>query len=186
MQQMDTNSALSERTFVPAEIPHPIEFLRETHERQKRFCGQLGTLADDIWQLGHEKLALSLLEIATVDIAKNSKDQSELLAPALLRCCGAQAGPRRVVSDMVRRHHSIARLATSTIDGLDLLASGEMPPVPIQFILSALQLTEDLNRNLDWEDEVLLPLVASLSAEDQRHLGTALVRRRRRDHPGMN
>lgn len=173
-----TLPALSERMANPAGFLSPIEFLREDHERQRWFCEQLVALTDDIWQSGHEKLAASLSDFAIVDIANNSKDESELLAPALLRCCVSEAGPGDVVADMVRRHKGVAVLATPIVDGLDLLASGKVPSSPTQFIVSALQLVEILNRNLDWADQVLLPLAASrLTDADQTDLGSAMARR---------
>ena len=187
MQQIEMFPASIGRISVPLGAPHPIGHLRAEHERQRRFCEQLGTLADDIWQLGHEKLALSLLEFATVDIANNIEDQCELLAPALLRVCPSEAGPTKIVTEMVRRHHFIATSATPTIDGLDRPASGEIPPVPIQFILSALRLVEVLGRNLDWEENVLLPLVGSrLTEADQRDLRSSTARRRLCDLFGID
>jgi len=187
MQQLEMFPTPAGRSSVPVEVPHPIELLRGEHERQRRFCRQLGTLADDIWQLGHERLALSLLEFATVDIANNMEDQCKLLAPALLRSCVAEAGPTEVVTEMVGRHHGVASLVTSTIDGLDRIASGGVPAVPIHFILSALQLVEVLGRDLDWQEEVLLPVVASrLTEADQRDLRSAMARRRLRDPFGMD
>lgn len=177
MEQIKTYSALSDSTSISANFLHPIVFLRGQHVRQRTFCEQLGTLTDDVWQSGRENLALSLLDLATVDIVNNSKDKSELLASALLRCCVSQAETKKVVTDMVCRHHEIATRAISTIDGLDRLASSKVLPMPIHFILSALQLVEVLSRNICWEEDLLLPLLASgLTGADQRDLGSAILK----------
>jgi hypothetical protein len=160
MEQMKTHSGLSNCTSISAYFLHPGEFLQGQHEIQRAFCEQLGTLADDIWQLGHENLALSLLERGTVDIVNNFEGNSELLASAFLRCSVPQAELNKVVTDMVRRRHNITTRATSTIDGLDRLAAGKMLSMPTHFILSAFQLVEVLSRNIDWEKDILLPLVA--------------------------
>ncbi len=163
----------------PAEFLRPIEFLRSDHERQRSFCDQLGVLVDDIHQPGHQKLAASLLEFAINDLSCSMEDEEELLAPALMRRCAPEEGPKAVVADMLRQHRSVAILAAQTIDGLDRLVAGSLPLGPLDFILSALQFAEILRRHLDWEDGVLLPLAVSrLTEEDQKSLGSSMARRR--------
>lgn len=168
MQLNETLSALAKVSTDRADFFNPIEMLRGEHERQREFCGRLLALADDIWQLGHEKLAASLLDFAVVDMADNMDDQTELLAQALLRRRVPETASRGVVNEMIHRHQGVATLATPTIDGLNRLAKGDVPPVPTQFILSALGLVETLRQNLDWEETVLLPLVASSLTEADR------------------
>ena len=175
MQPSDT---LSDRTTDLAGYLRPIEFLRAEHNRQRLFCEQLVAFAHDTRQLGHEEIAASLLDFATVDVAINMEDESELLGPALLRCRISEASPKEVVMDMGRRHHDVATLVALTIDGLDRLASGNLPLVPRHFAMSVLGLVEIIRQNLDWEDSVLLPLAAQwLTAADQRVLGLAMAQR---------
>ncbi len=109
MQPIKMLTAVFEHTTDTTGFFHPIEFLRGENERQRWFCDQLVTLSDDIWQLGHEKLAASLLDFAIVDIANNMEDESELLVPALLRCCVLEDGPGQVVTEMLSRHQGTAR-----------------------------------------------------------------------------
>lgn len=178
MRTIETLPAPSDRTTDRADFRHPIEFLCGEHERQRWFCEQLVTLAEDIRQLGHENLAASLLDFAIVDIANNMDDEANLLGPALLHRCVSETGPRDVVTELGSRHQSVATLVALTIDGLDRLASGDVPLVPRHFIMSILGLVEMLMQNLDWEDNVLLPLAAlRLTVVDQRDLGLAMARR---------
>jgi hypothetical protein len=130
MRTIETLPALWEHATDLAAFLHPIEFLRGEHERQRWFCEQLVTLADDIRQSGHENLAASLLDFAIVDIANNMDDEDKLLAPALLQHCVSETGPRDVVTEMGCRHQSVATLLAPTVDGLDRLALGELPFVP--------------------------------------------------------
>ncbi len=171
----------------PAEFLRPIEFLRSDHERQRSFCERLGALVDDIHQPGRQEIAASLLEFAITDLSWSMEDEEELLAPALMRRCALEEGPKAVVADMLRQHHSAATLAAQTIDGLDRLIAGSLPLRPLDFILSALQLAEILRRHLDWEDGILLPLAVSrLTEEDQKRLGSSMARRRGMSLPSVH
>lgn len=163
----------------PVEFLRPIEFLFSDHERQRSFCKRLDALVDDIHQPGNQKIAASLLEFAINDMSWAVEDEEELIAPALMRRCAPEKGPKAVVADMFRQHRSVAILAAKTIDGLDRLVAGSLPVGPLNFILSALQFAEILRRHLDWEDGVLLPLsVSRLTEEDQISLGSSMARRR--------
>jgi hypothetical protein len=163
----------------PVEFLRPIEFLFSDHERQRSFCKRLDALVDDIHQPGHQKIAASLLEFAINDMLWAVEDEEELIAPALIRRCAPEKGPRAIVADMRRQHRCVAILAAKTIEGLDRLVAGSLPIGPLDFILSALQFAEILRRHLDWEDGVLLPLSLSrLTEEDQKSLGSLMARRR--------
>ena len=172
MRSSETRASPLGAAIDPAELLRPIVPVRSDHDRQRSFCARLGALVDDIHQPGHEKIAASLLEFAIKDLSWSVADEEELLAPALMRRCAPQDGPKTVAADMFRQHQSAATLAAQTIDGLDRLAAGSLPLRPLHFILSALQLEEILRRHLDRDDGVPLRLSVSRPTEtDQKSLG---------------
>lgn len=164
------------------DIPHmrqPVELLRRDHLQQRLFCKKIGALVDDLHQPRNQKLALSLRGFLTVNLSRCREDWEELVAPALMRRCREEDDAEAVLRELRRRHHSESAAAARIVDGLNDLVVGSVPPTPLEFIVSGLQIVEILENNIDWENAVLLPLAAlRLNKDDQDSLAFLMVMRR--------
>lgn len=162
----------------PHVFVEPVEFIKLDHDRQRSFCAQLASLADDISQNDFDTLAESLLRFLLVDVSLNIEDEEEVLEPLLLSRCLPEDCFQGISRLMRKRHRESAGLAAKTGDGLDELAAGRVPETPLGFIISALSLVDSMTHNLDWEDRVLLPLAdVRLKESDRIELGEALAQR---------
>jgi hypothetical protein len=154
----------------------PISALRYEHERCRRGCAKLGSLVDDMWQPGHERMA-ALLERFVIDATANAEIGEGLLTLVLLRRCAPADDAAGILAIWRERHAETALRAALVLDGLAQLAAGFVPPKPLDFVISTLQFIETLKQQLDWEDNVLLPLASRrLTGADKRMLGSALTR----------
>lgn len=178
MHQTEASTGFSVQFGGPHMFLEPVEFIKLDHDRQRSFCAQLASLADDLSQTEVERLAASLLRFLFVDVSLNIEDEEEVLEPILRARCLPEDGFEGISRLMRKRHRESAGLAAKTGDGLDQLAAGSAPETPLGFIISALSLVDSMTHNLDWEDRVLLPLAdARLNESDKIQLGESLAQR---------
>lgn len=171
--------ALLKRPVDPREFLQPIRFVMSDHQRQRDFCVSLEALADDLYQSGREHLAASLLEFLLIDMSLNMEDEEELIEPLLKDRALPEDHFSEASAQLHSQHSAAAAYAARTADGLDHLAAGGVPATPLDFVITALGLVESVTRNLDWEEETLLPLAERrLTSDDKARLGRAMARRR--------
>lgn len=175
---------LLKRPAHPGDFLQPIGFVMAEHRRQRDFCVSLEALADDLYQSGREHLAASLLEFLLVDMSLNMEDEEELIEPMLKGRALPEDRFAEACARLHEQHSTAASYAARTANGLDRLASGETPETPLDFIISALGLSDSLMQHLDWEDRNVLPLAERrLTSTDKARLGREMARRRGLEGP---
>lgn len=171
--------ALLKRPVDPREFLRPLRFVMWDHQRQRDFCVSLEALADDLYQSGREHLAASLLDFLLVDMSLNMEDEEELIEPLLKDRALPEDHVPEAIARLHRQHSAAAAYAARTADGLDRLAAGGVPAMPLDFVITVLGLVDSITRHLDWEEETLLPLAERrLTLADKARLGRAMARRR--------
>lgn len=179
MDNVQTASELLKRPADPADFLQPIGFVMAEHRRQRDFCVSLEALADDLYQCGREQLAASLLEFLLVDMSLNMEDEEELIEPMLKGRVLPEDGFAEACARLHEHHSTAAAYAARIADGLGRLATGAAPDRPLDFIVSALGLSDSLTHHLDWEDRNVLPLAERrLTSTDKAQLGREMARRR--------
>ena len=157
-------------------VPSALNHLGGTHERARLFCSVLGILADDLYQIGREAMALSLLEYADTELAGLLRWEREELLRAFSRACAVDSVARLQYDAFLQRHRAVADALPAITDGLERIAIGRLPERPLEYVIAALRFTEAVKLHLDGQrHDVLAHLVERLAPSELSRLDASLA-----------
>lgn len=164
------------RGMVPPAETDDFGLLRGRHDRTRLFCGVLEVLADDLFQMGRETMALALGEYLNGELAQLLRWEREELLPDFSAAVPYEGAARAARDRFIRRHRAIADRLPSLVNGLDLIASGRLPDRPLDFVLEVLSFAETVRFHLDSQVRDFLPeLAAALPAAEIERLDARLA-----------
>lgn len=168
----------------PEDLHDPIGFLRLQHEEQRGFCRRLNALVDDLGAEQGAAEASCLLDFLLGEMASNMVAEETTLVPLLYDRCDREDLLAAMVKDSLNAHTLIGLLLPEVGCGLRCLANSEVPGRPLEFISSALEFADHVERHVDREDLTLLPLARfRLTTEDYIWLGQTLARQHGLPYP---
>lgn len=119
--------------------------IRSMHDRAQLFCAVLGVLTEDLFQLGREAIALSLLEFVDHELSRILACRVEDFTFAI--ACGDE-DLAALAAEFAARRRELAPIMGGVRDGLDCLARAELPPDPVEFVVDATRYIETLKSML--------------------------------------
>jgi hemerythrin-like domain-containing protein len=160
----------------PEELLDPIGFMRTEHDEQREFCRRLSTLVDDLSREEILAESSSLLDFLLGRMALNMKAEENDLMPLMRMRCASEKMAAAVLNKTWAAHSLIALYYSDIRCGLECLSAGEMPEKPLDFIFDSLEFIDVVQRHVDCEDLVLLPLAECLlTTADVTNLGHAIA-----------
>ncbi len=158
--------------------------VRRIHDRTRLFCSVLEILADDLFQIGREFMALSLSSFAADELAPLLSWEDAELAGALLTLASDDGSAQRLYDELVAQHATIVAMLPRVIDGIEAVSESRLPERPLEFVLGVLRLTQVVRHHIEWQGRVLLPFaLAALSEASVTRLEAALAVRHRHSAP---
>jgi hemerythrin-like domain-containing protein len=156
----------------------PLETLTYEHLRQKCLCNLLGRIVDDLYAPDMIKSAAWALRYLENVLPVHVSDEAEDLVPRLLAHGAGDEAVGEACRALLSEHRSDGVLVARVKADLERLSRGLPLARPLDFIMNALALEEQLRRHVAWENAEFLPLARrSLAFEDLTSLGRTMARR---------
>jgi hypothetical protein len=135
--------------------------VRCMYERAHLFCDVLAVLVEDLFQLGREAIALSLLDYASAELSPMLASGAQNVAAAVEHRSSPDSGPApdgdpaTLGGEIAARARDLLPMLRQVMAGLDQVARSRLPSDPVEFVVEVTRFIEALKSHLQWQERLL-------------------------------